>query len=188
VSIKQDRDKTCLIPVGVDEHENIWILDDVQWGRWHTDVVVEKMIDMMSKYKPLFWWAERGHISKSIGPFLRKRMLERNTFVTLDEIVPVQDKKTRAQSMQGRIAMGKVYFPSYAPWYQEARDQILKFPFGAHDDFVDAMAYIGLGLAIQVRARPTKTAKSGPTEWTYGWLKKQTRDADKQRQSRHGGW
>ena len=188
VSVKQDRDKTCLLPVGVDEHDNIWIMDDVVWGRYSTDIVVEKMIDLMAKYRPLYWWAERGHISKSIGPFLRKRMLERGTFCTVDEIVPVMDKMSRAQSMQARIAMGKVYFPSYAPWYQEARDQLLKFPHAAHDDLVDAMAYIGLGLAKQVRARPIKAVNKGPQAYTLGWIKKQTRDAEKERQARHGGW
>ncbi len=188
VSTKQDRDKTCLIPIGVDEHDNIWIMDNVEWGRWETDVVVEKMIDMMERYKPLMWWAERGHISKSIGPFLRKRMLERSTFVAIDEIVPVLDKKQRAQSLQGRISMGKVYFPSYAPWYAEARDQLMKFPFGGHDDFVDALAYIGLGLALQVRSRPVKAVDKGPKEWTLGWIKKQTRAAEKARSAQSGGW
>jgi hypothetical protein len=84
--------------------------------------------------------------------------------------------------------MGKVYFPSYAPWYQEARDQLLKFPYAAHDDMVDAMSYIGLGLAKQVRARPIKAVDKGPKEYTLGWIKKQTRDAEKSRQVRHGGW
>lgn len=188
VSTKQDRDKTCLLPVGVDADDNIWIMDSVEWGRWDTEVVVEKMIDMMARYKPLMWWAEKGHISKSIGPFLRKRMLERGVFTALNEITPVQDKQTRAQSIQGRIAMGKVYFPSYAPWFEEARDQILKFPFGAHDDLVDALAYIGLGLAVQVRARPSKPIETGPKEWTMGWIKDQTRRAEKARAAKNGGW
>ena len=31
---------------------------------------------MIERYSPIFWWAEKGHISRSIGPFLRKRMME----------------------------------------------------------------------------------------------------------------
>jgi len=188
VSTKQDRDKTCLVTVGIDADDNIWLIDNIEWGRWETDVVVEKMINIMEQYKPLMWFAERGHISKSIGPFLRKRMLERNTFCAIDEIVPVQDKQTRAQSLRGRIAMGKVYFPSYATWYPELYDQILKFPFGANDDAVDSLAYIGLGLALQVRARPQKAAERGPAPYTLGWIKKQSRDAERDRRARNGGW
>lgn len=188
VSIKQDRDKTCLIPIGVDEHDNIWVLDDVKWGRWLTDKSVEYMIDLMAKYKPLYWWAERGHISKSIGPFLLKRMRERSTYVSIDEITPTTDKKSRAQSMQGRISMGKVYLPSYAPWYPEALDQMLKFPYGSHDDFVDALSYVGLGLAKQFRAGPAKEKPKVDKEYTLGWIKKQTADAAKAKESRYGGF
>lgn len=189
VSTKQDRDKTCIVPIGIDEHDNIWVLDDVFWARAETDTVVEKMIDLMAKYKPQMWWAERGHISKAIGPFLRKRMMERQTFCTLDEIVPVQDKQSRAQSIAARISMGKVYLPTYAPWYAEARDQLLKFPFGTHDDFCDALAYIGLGLALQHRSHPTSTPKPrGPVEGTLGWVKAQTRAQERARSVKYGGF
>lgn len=188
VSTKQDRDKTAMIPVGVDADDNLWIMDDIFWQRAETDVVVEKMIDLMAKYRPLFWWAERGHISKSIGPFLRKRMLERSVFCTLDEIVPIGDKMSRAQSIQARIAMGKVYVPSYAPWYAEFRDQLLKFPYAAHDDVVDALAYIGLGIAKTVRAPTQRTIKKGPAQGTLGWVKQQSREQARERAARHGGW
>jgi predicted phage terminase large subunit-like protein len=188
VSTKQDRDKTVLLPVGIDADDNIWVLDDVFWKRAETDVVIEAMIDLMAKYRPQMWFAERGHISKSIGPFLRKRMVERGTYCTVEEIVPVMDKASRAQSIRGRISMGKVYLPSYAPWFMEMKDEILKFPYGAHDDVVDALAYVGLGLAIQHGAsRPVKK-EQGPKEYTFAWLKAQTRAQEKARSTRNGGW
>jgi hypothetical protein len=84
--------------------------------------------------------------------------------------------------------MGKVYLPTYAPWYSEAYDQMLKFPYGAHDDFVDALAYVGLGLSKQVRAGPVKAKKEPNKVYTLGWIKKQTRDAEKARAVQNGGW
>ena len=106
--------------MGVDKDLNIWIMPDLVWGRFATDYVVEKMIDLIAKFKPLYWWAERGHISKSIGPFLRKRMLERSIFGAIVEVTPTHDKKTRAQAINARIAMRMVYFPSFAPWWSAA--------------------------------------------------------------------
>ena len=179
VSSKQDRDKTCLIPVGVDENESVYVLDDVWWRRAETDVVVEAMLTLMQRHRPIYWWAERGHISRSIGPFLRKRMLEESTYVSLIEVQPIADKQTRAQSIQGRMAMGKVFFPARAVWWPDARDQLMKFPNGANDDFVDALAYIGLGLTQQLGAftpRSQTTNRPG----TFGWLKEQTRIADRE--------
>ena len=154
----------------------------------------ESMLRMMRLHKPLFWWAERSHISKSIGPFLRKRMLETHTFCSLIEMQPIADKQTRAQSIQGRLSMNRVHFPERAPWWPAARDQMLKFPYDAHDDFVDTIAYIGLGLTLQIGASTPKKdddrADVAAHERTFGWLKNQ-RDMAERSVRQHftaGGW
>jgi predicted phage terminase large subunit-like protein len=187
VSIAQDRDKTCAGVVGVDKDQNLWVMPKLVWGRYSTDQVVERMIDLMADYKPLYWWAEKGHISKSIGPFLRKRMLERSTFCSVVEVTPTHDKKTRAQAINGRMAMRMVFFPSFAPWWAEARDELLKFPYGTHDDFVDFLSWIGLGLGIFVPNKKPKPAFAGPRPGTLGWVKKSAREGGK-RPGLPGGW
>ena len=127
------------------------------------------MLDLMQRHKPLLWTAERGHISLSLGPFLRKRMQEEKTFIAIDERVPSKDKQTRAQAIAGRWSMGKVYLPKFAPWFEDAVDQLLNFPNGANDDLVDFLALIGLSLDTlhkpnsSVPAR--KPAPSGSIQW-----------------------
>ena len=74
--------------------------------------------------------------------------------------------------IQGRASMGMLRFPARAHWYGNARNELLKFPQGNHDDFVDALAHIGLGLDVIIRApaalAPKKEfAKVG----TMGWVK-----------------
>lgn len=169
VSLAQDRDPTVLISCGVDEDDTIWVYPDVWWRRAETDDVVDAMMDMMSRNKPLLWWAERGHISKAIGPFLRKRMHEEKVYCAIEEVVPVKDKQTRAQSIQGRMSMGKVRFPAFAPWWGQALQEMLTFPAGKHDDFVDALAYIGMGLGRMATAskprKPIMSAPVGSIEW-----------------------
>lgn len=170
VSTDQERDATCILPVGVDEEDNIWVLPDVWWRRADTETVVEGMIDIMRRRAPLMWWAESGHITKSIGPFLRKRMSERQVYCAIDEVVPTKDKQTRAQSIRARMSMGKVYFPRFASWWSDAQDELMKFPSSSHDDFVDALAHIGMGLDKQVRAggavvKVDNVPKSGTLAW-----------------------
>jgi predicted phage terminase large subunit-like protein len=171
VSTAQDRDPTVLMAAGVDEQDNIWILPDLWWRREETDTVVDAMLEMMARHKPLIWWAERGHISKSIGPFLRKRMQEEQIYCAIDEVVPVKDKQTRAQAIRGRMAMGKVRFPGFAPWWEAARHQMLTFPSGKHDDVVDVLGYLGLGLGRMTTATSPVRKKAEPATGTLAWVK-----------------
>lgn len=161
---------TVLLVVGVDADDNIWLVD-CWWRRAKTDVVVDAMVEFMRRYPLQMWWAERGHISKSIGPFLRKRMKEEKVFCAIDEVQPVADKRTRAQSIQGRMAMGKVFFPKFAPWYANARRELLSFDGGTYDDFVDALAHIGMGLSKQFKARKPKPAPELAKVGTLAWVK-----------------
>ena len=180
VSVAQDRDPTVLLPVGVDEQGTIWVLPDVWWRRAQTDDVVDAMLDMMARHKPLIWWAERGHISKSIAPFLRKRMQEEGVYCAIDEVVPVKDKQTRAQSIRGRMSMGKVRFPGFAPWWEAARAQMLSFPAGKHDDFVDTIAYIGMGLGRMAAATaPSRKVAAAPSG-SIAWVKARSKAQDRQ--------
>lgn len=171
VGTAQRNDPSCLLKVGVDRQENIYLLDCI-WRRMPTDQAVEAMLAMAGgNMRPLIWWAERGHISKSIGPFLHKRMSEERMFINLVEVTPAVDKEQRAQSIAARTAMGKVYFPKSAWWLERALDELLAFPNGTHDDFVDTLAYIGLGLESQYGPSKAKPAPKA-TEGTFGWLKK----------------
>jgi predicted phage terminase large subunit-like protein len=174
VSTAQNRDATCMLVAGVDSAGTIWLVD-CWWRREQTDTVVDGMMSLGGSWKPLIWWAERGHISKSIGPFLRKRQMESGTWFRVEEVTPVADKQTRAQSIQGRMAMGKVRFPAHAPWFARARGELIKFPAAKHDDFVDALALLGLGLARIVGAgsenMATDKADKLPKEGTLAWVK-----------------
>lgn len=175
VSSDSVRDKTCIMPVGIDEKQNIWVLPDVWWHHGNSEQVVEAFVNLVAKYRPLMVWGEKGQIAKSLGPFIRKRMMERNAFAPIDETHPAIDKQARAASIAGRMAMNKVYFPIYAPWWGQAKDQLLKFPQVSHDDFVDALALIGMGLmklhVPKGQRAPIEENKPG----TFGWLVNQTR-------------
>lgn len=175
VTANQERDPTCLIPVGICERNHIWVLPDVWWRHAETDTVVDAMLGMIQRYRPLKWWAERGHVSKAIGPFLRKRMQEEEAYCAIDEVVPSADKQTRAQSIQGRMAMGMVHLPKFAGWYQKAVNEILKFPNGRHDDFVDTLSLIGLGLQSLIGAGAPVKKKSAPKTGTLAWVKESSK-------------
>lgn len=174
VSVEQRRDPSCFGKIGVDGAGNIYFLD-VIWRKMPADQAVEAMLTMAGgNMRPLLWWAEKGHISKSIGPFLRKRMLETGTYMNIREVTPIGDKAQRAQSFAARFAMGKVYFPRNALWTEKAIAEMMAFPNGVHDDFVDMCSLIGLGLQSQFgpsKNRAAEQRRKQPEYGTLAWVK-----------------
>ena len=98
-------------------------------------------------------------------------MIEEGVYCAIEEVTPVANKVQRAQSIQGRMAMGKVYFPTVAPWMVKATDELMKFPNARHDDFVDALSWVGMGLQRQHGPAITKNIRIIPKEGTFGWVK-----------------
>jgi len=170
VSTKQDRDYTVLGCVGVDDNDDIWIMPDVVWDRMETDKTVENLLIQFRTHKPDLWWMESELISKSFGPFLKRRMIDEKTYVTIDPVQVSKDKPTRARAIQGRMSMRKVHFPRHAPWFQDARRQLLAFPYGANDDFVDWLSHIGMGLLKERGPRFQAANDSGPAVGSLKWI------------------
>lgn len=186
ISSKQERDASCMGVVGIDEQDEIWVLPDVYWEREEdTSVLVDEIIQKILFHKPQIWWAEREHISKSIRPFLMKRMVEMAALGTLidDSIVPSQDLKIRARSIQGMMALKRVHFPVYAPWWPEALAELLRFPNAAHDDFVSFLSLIGQGLLREIkpgkRREPEKVTAVGSIQWIKAAAARERRVAER---------
>lgn len=172
VSAKQRRDFTVIGCVGIDEHDDVWVLPDLVWERMETDKTVEELIAKFREHQPQLWWMEDEMISKSFGPFLFKRMQEEKVYTTtIDPIRPAKDLRTRARSAQGRMQMRKIHFPKFAPWWPKARGQMLIFDSGANDDFVAWLALIGLGLTKELRPAVERPAEHKPSG-SIGWMLK----------------
>jgi predicted phage terminase large subunit-like protein len=169
VKTGQRNDPSCLIKVGVDQYGNIYIVENL-WGKITTDAAVEALIDM--GHETLLWFAGRDHITQSIGPFLKKRMEERRQYVNIQEIPAIGDKSQRAQPIVGLVGRQKIFFPRDAHWTERAVNELMAFPNGNHDDFVDALACVGLGLRSQINATAPKKAEDEPKFGSVGWLKR----------------
>lgn len=183
ISQRQQADYTVMGCVGVDESDDIWVLPDLIWTRESTDAIVEDMLTLMRRHNPSAWWLESDVIAKSFGPFLFKRMSEDRVYTMIDDASISKDKLTRARALQGRMAMHKVHFPIFASWWPDARAQLLNFPNGAHDDFVDFLAHIGRGLLKQHKPSPEKVETNVIQVGSIGWILRQA----KRRASRVAG-
>lgn len=190
VTEKQKNDASVIGCVGIDDRDDIWVMPDLIWDRMEADMIVESLLVQMKTHMPQMWWLENEHISKTFGPFLQKRMMEEQVYITLDGITPTKDIKARARSIQGRMRMRKVHFPVFAPWWPAMHNELLKFPYGTHNDAVAFLAIIGLGLTKELAAPTQGTNDNVIRVGSVAWMLAQTRKRGMQekREKAVKGW
>ena len=186
VSTDSSADRSCVGNWGMDDTGTLWLLPELYWERKAADESVETLLDFQRRYKWMSYFSEKGVIDRAVGPFLDKRMRETETYISVIKYARTTNKGAMSVSIRGRMAMGKVRFPTFAPWWQAAKDQILRFTGEGdqEDDFVDMLAGIGIGLDRQIvgMSAPSEPAKP-VVVGSWGWLKQVDRQK-KQRDAR----
>tara|TARA_Y100000310_G_scaffold120368_1_gene119106 strand:- start:15006 stop:16586 length:1581 start_codon:yes stop_codon:yes gene_type:complete len=158
-------DYTVHLVVGVDPADDIYLLD--LWrAQAVPDVWIDKLADLILKWRPLIWAGEKGQILRSVGPFMHRRLRERKAYCRIEDFSSHNDKPTRARAIQARMSMGKVYAPENAPWMDQFLHELSRFPAGAHDDQIDALSLIGRMIDTMHAGRthePPETTTWAPT-------------------------
>ncbi len=65
----------------------------------------------------------------------------------VESVVPKVSKELRALELTPYAQAGKMHFPSDQPWAEELLAEMIRFPYGAHDDRHDACVHCGNWLA-----------------------------------------
>jgi predicted phage terminase large subunit-like protein len=126
----------------IDPQRRIYLLD--LWRKQSSSAEwIESFCDLVEYWRPSGWAEEQGQIKAGIGPFLDRRISERQTWVQRKAFPTRGDKAVRAQSIRGRMELVGLYVPAQAHWYPAFLSKLLNFPAGKHDDQVDALGLIG---------------------------------------------
>jgi hypothetical protein len=126
---KQRNDPSCFGKAGIDQRTTSTCRPVLEAGA--DGPAVEAMLAMGSgKNRPLVWWAERGHISKSIGPFLRKRMLETGHLHQHGRSDAGRRQGTARAVDRRACRHGQGLHPDGPQWAERAIDEMLAFPNG----------------------------------------------------------
>jgi hypothetical protein len=178
LTTREENDRNCLIPAGVDERGDIWVYPDVYWEQCLTNKLVDEILNMAKRRQPINWWAESEHIEKAIRPFLHQRMMDEKVFFVMTPLNSSKDLAARSVSICGMMQMHKVHFPVFAHWWPQAKDEMLRFPLGKHDDFLAALSELGRGLTDMARPTPPRAEVDAIAQLnankfrpTFGWLK-----------------
>lgn len=192
VSEEDDANRTCLGGVAVDEDKTLWVLPDLHWKISGPKETCGAFVDFLKRREPMAFRSEKGHISKAWGPFLRDMMMQQDVYAHIDEYTPSKAKDVRARSIQGLMSMGRVRFPTFAGWWPDAMHEMLMFPGGKTDDFVDFLAHVGALVYDMLKLH--KPAEPRPKEdlnihvpITLEWIKKSHRDRQQALRPKYGG-
>lgn len=144
ISEKDRADYTAIVVGGMDHNGQLHIVHVIR-DRIAGDQIVETLLALQKTYDPQAVGIEDTQISKAIGPYLNRAMMESGIYLNLVMLKPHrQDKIQRARSIQARMRAGQVKFDKDADWWDVFFDECLSFPRAKHDDVVDALAYQGI--------------------------------------------
>jgi hypothetical protein len=181
VSEAKGSNATCLGGAVLDSDGIIYILPDLFWKVAGPKEVTTAFLEFLKRRNPLVFRSEKGHISQAWGPFFKDMMLKEGVHNYIKEVTVSRDKEVRSQSIRGQMSMGRVRFPVFANWWPAALHELLMFPGGKTDDFVDFLAHIGMEVMSMVR--PVIQKGDGPEDWesgaprlTMGWVKKSDKE------------
>ena len=161
ISEKEKADSTVIMVAGLDSEGKIYIVD-VRHGRFDADEIIKELISVQARWNPEIFTFETEKIDKAIGPFLNREMQRTGHFINIHKMTPTKSKTTRGRSIQAMTKAGSVYFDKEANWYPALESELMTItpagPKGRHDDFFDAIAYIGLTVDLY---------NSAPTQAEY---------------------
>lgn len=143
ITEKQHSDFTAMIVVAVDEENRLEIVH-ARKGRWDAYEIIENLFEIQKRFRPVMFTVEAGAIEKSLGPAIRTEMRRRNLYLNLNPLAPTASKEKRAQAIAARMRVGDVYFAKEEGWYPGFEEEVRRFPRAKHDDYVDALSWIGL--------------------------------------------
>lgn len=182
VRTKEANDNTCM-GIGYWRDNVLYIHPDLVWDRIPTNKAVKQMLRLGKEHTPIQWWAEKENISGSIGPFLKDQMEETGIWISVIEVPHMnKDLMSRCQPIHALMSMGRVRFPTFAPWFQRFKREVLNFPNGKHDDSVSFLAHLGRGVNLMLSPSKPGAEPNGPLDkpapvMTLAWLKKAAKAA-----------
>ena len=165
ISEKQTNDYTVGTVGLQDEDDVLHIAEVVRFRSADAMFIVDEILNLSKRwYNPgMQLGFEDGQIYRAISSLLRKRMLERHFYPSIQVLKPISDKMARARPLQGRMQQRMVSFNDNAEWYDTARTEMLRFPAGVHDDIVDSVSWM-TQMAIG-RQPPAKPRSEKTTSW-----------------------
>ena len=141
ISQKANADYSAIVTVGVNSSGH-WFVLDVEYGRYDPTTTMDAIFCAVRKWEPLSVGIENVAYQSALQHFLEREMPKRGTFFRITPLKAEKKKELRIDTLQPRFAVGTVWFKRNASWLDKLESELLAYPHGAHDDVIDALAYM----------------------------------------------
>ena len=141
ISQKVNADYSAIVTVGVNK-EGHWMVLDVEYGRYDPSTTMDAIFSAVSLWHPLSVGIEAVAYQSALSHFLEKEMPKRGIFFRIQPLKAEKKKELRIDAIQPRFVVGTVWFKKNAAWLDKIESELLTYPHGAHDDVIDALAYM----------------------------------------------
>jgi predicted phage terminase large subunit-like protein len=160
-------DETAIVSVKV--HEGGWWVGGIEHGRWDVRETATRILMEVRRRHPKCLGIENGALKNAVMPYLEEQMRTYGIFPRIEAVTHGKmNKAERIQwALQGRFEKGRVALAK-ADWNTQFIEQFLDFPNPqAHDDLVDALAYIDQ-VAVPMFAEEFETPEYEPLDMVIG--------------------
>lgn len=141
ISQKANADYSAIVTVGVNSSGH-WFILDVEYGRYDPTTTMDAVFSAVRKWNPLSVGIENVAYQSALQHFLEKEMPKRGIFFRITPLKAEKKKELRIDTLQPRFAVGTIWFRQGASWLEKLESELLAYPHGAHDDVIDALAYM----------------------------------------------
>lgn len=165
ISTKERRDYTVFFHVGFDYTFTMYVYFALR-ERMDGPRILDEMYALQEGvFPPELWFIEKGAISMALEAGIDARQRQNGVFLNIQPMPAIKDKVTRARPLQARMRAKKVKWDTEADWFPEIQTEFLEFPRGKHDDSVDSLAHMAIGLADQVVTPQTPEEDAEEEYW-----------------------
>jgi hypothetical protein len=135
-------DETAIAIVKVGQYG--WWVADILHGRWGVRETALRILQASQRYQRATIGIEKGSLKNALLPYMTDYMAKLNVYPHMEEVTHGGQKKTEriVWALQGRLEHGRISFNEDKDWTY-LYEQMADFPNPlAHDDLLDALAYI----------------------------------------------
>src|SRR3990167_432302 len=142
VSLKKDADYTAMVIVGVDEWNNIYVLD-IYRARIPPSQLINQIFRFRDAYNLNDVAIEQVAFQRAIGYSLREDIRFKKRPMHITELKPQgRTKDQRIKGLQPLYQNGEVFHNKLLVNNIFLEDELVRFPRSKHDDIIDALSYL----------------------------------------------